>query len=266
MGYSHFVPTGLPRRESERKSKGFSVNPIPLQARALSRSYGSVEALRNIDLQVNHHEFVAIVGPSGCGKTTLLSLCSGFDSPTSGTLVRRGEVRTIFQRDGLFPWLTCAENIAIGLREVEQTERERRKAKLLDLINLDGFADRYPHQLSGGMRQLVELARAIAGKADILLMDEPFSSLDYLTRLRMRGELARLLAEYPRTVVLVTHDIEEAAQLADRIVVLTERPGRVRFEHTIAAPRPRTPTDPVVVETVRTILSEMGMATSSSSD
>jgi len=237
----------------------------PLQAIGLSRSYGSVEALRGIDLQVDHHEFVAVVGPSGCGKTTLLSLFSGFDSPTSGSVIRSGEVRTIFQRDGLFPWLTCAENIALGLRGVAQSEREQRKAKLLDLINLNGFADRYPHQLSGGMRQLVELARAIAGRADILLMDEPFSSLDYFTRLRMRGELARLLSEYPRTVVFVTHDIEEAAQLADRIVVLTERPGRVRFEHAIDVPRPRTPTDPAVVETVRTILSEMGIANSISS-
>ena len=242
------------------------MNPKPLQAKALSRSYGSVEALRGIDLQVNHHEFVAVVGPSGCGKTTLLSLFSGFDKPTSGCVVRSGEVRTIFQRDGLFPWLTCAENIALGLRDFGQAERENRKARLLDLINLNGFAARYPHQLSGGMRQLVELARAIAGKADILLMDEPFSSLDYLTRLRMRAELSRLLAEYPRTVIFVTHDIEEAAQLADRIVVLTERPGRIRFEHSVAAPRPRNPTDSVVVETVRTILSEMGMATAGASE
>ncbi len=232
----------------------------PLQAIGLTRSYGSVEALRGIDLQVGHHEFVAIVGPSGCGKTTLLSLFSGFDRPTSGSVVRSGEVRTIFQRDGLFPWLTCAENISLGLREIEAEERGRRTRKLLDLINLNGFADRYPHQLSGGMRQLVELARAIAGKVDILLMDEPFSSLDYLTRLKMRGELARLLVEYPRTVIFVTHDIEEAAQLADRIIVLTERPGRVRFEHSVKSPRPRTPTDPLVVETVRAILDEMGMA------
>jgi|CXWL01.1.fsa_nt_gi ABC-type nitrate/sulfonate/bicarbonate transport system ATPase subunit len=256
-------------REGADSKVGFAVKPcgiVAIQASALSRSYGSVEALRGIDLQVNHHEFVAIVGPSGCGKTTLLSLFSGFDDPSGGTLVRSGEVRTIFQRDGLFPWLTCAENIAIGLRDVGPSERNHRKARLLDLINLNGFADRYPHQLSGGMRQLVELARAIAGKADILLMDEPFSSLDYLTRLRMRGELARLLAEYPRTVVLVTHDIEEAAQLADRIIVMTDRPGRIRIEHSVTAPRPRTPTDPVVVETVRTILSEMGMATVGISD
>jgi ABC-type nitrate/sulfonate/bicarbonate transport system ATPase subunit len=232
---------------------------MPLQAIGLSRSYGSVEALRGIDLQVHHHEFVAIVGPSGCGKTTLLSLFSGFDRPTGGTLTRHGEVRTIFQRDGLFPWLTCEENIALGLGGVGAGEREARKRKLLELIHLDGFADRYPHQLSGGMRQLVELARALAGPADILLMDEPFSALDYLTRLRMRGELARLLAEYPRTVVLVTHDIEEAAQLADRIIVLTERPGRVRFEHTIRLPRPRMPTQPEVISVVRTILNEMGL-------
>lgn len=235
------------------------MNDRPLEAIGLSRAYGTVEALGGIDLTVSHHEFVAIVGPSGCGKTTLLSLFSGFDQPTGGSLTRRGEVRTIFQRDGLFPWLTCAENIALGLGGLDAAEREARKCRLLDLINLNGFADRYPHQLSGGMRQLVELARALAGQADILLMDEPFSSLDYLTRLRMRGELSRLLMEYPRTVVFVTHDIEEAAQLADRIIVLTERPGRVRCEHRIAAPRPRTPTDAIVVETVRAILAEMGL-------
>jgi ABC-type nitrate/sulfonate/bicarbonate transport system ATPase subunit len=177
----------------------------------------------------------------------------------SGSIVRSGEVRTIFQRDGLFPWLTCAENIALGLRDLEQAEREHRKTRLLNLISLDGFANRYPHQLSGGMRQLVELARAIAGKADILLMDEPFSSLDYLTRLRMRGELARLLVEYPRTVVFVTHDIEEAAQLADRIVVLTERPGRICYELVVAIPRPRTPTGSDVVDVVQKILNVMGI-------
>jgi ABC-type nitrate/sulfonate/bicarbonate transport system ATPase subunit len=236
------------------------MNDSPLRTVNLSRAFGIVEALRGIDLQVTRGEFVAVVGPSGCGKTTLLSLLSGYERPTSGTVVRSGRVRTIFQRDGLFPWLTCAENIALGLRELDDAgERREHMRRLLGLINLDGFAGRYPHQLSGGMRQLVELARALAGDTDILLMDEPFSALDYLLRLRMRNELVRLLHECPRTVVFVTHDIEEAAQLADRIIVLTERPGRIREEVTLDAPRPRRPTDAVVVQAVHRILTEMGL-------
>jgi len=235
-----------------------------LETANLSRSFGPVEALRDVNLRILRGEFVAIVGPTGCGKTTLLSLFSGFDSPTSGRVTRGGRVRTVFQRDGLFPWLSCADNIALGLRGLSDSAARREQLqKLLDLIHLNGFADRYPHQLSGGMRQLVELARAIAGDSDILLMDEPFSALDYLSRLRMRGELIRLLHECPRTVVFVTHDIEEAAQLADRIIVFSERPGRIRSELSISVPKPRSPTDERVVETVRRILLEMGVESSS---
>ena len=140
----------------------------------------------------------------------------------------------VFQQDGLFPWQTVSENIALGLRYLkDQGERRRQVRELLDLIRLDGFENHYPHQLSGGMKQRVELARALAGDSDTLLMDEPFSSLDYLARMRMRQELSRILQQRPRTVVLVTHDLEEAAQLADRVIVLTERPARIRCELTI---------------------------------
>jgi ABC-type nitrate/sulfonate/bicarbonate transport system ATPase subunit len=149
----------------------------------------------------------------------------------------------------------------MGLRQVtDGAKRTRLRQDLLASIGLDEFAGHYPHQLSGGMRQRVELARALAGNSDVLLMDEPFSALDYLTRLRMRQELARLLHEHPRTVVFVTHDIEEAAQLADRIIVLTTRPARVQREVSLEdVPRPRSLTQPRVMEVVHTILAEMGL-------
>jgi len=227
---------------------------------AVSRAFGAVEALNNVSLKIRDGEFVAVVGPSGCGKTTLLNLLSGFDQPTSGRVERSGALRMVYQEDGLFPWRSAAQNIEMGLRHVaDPAERARQRDEMLTLIGLEGFAGHYPHQLSGGMRQRVELARALAGKSDILLMDEPFSSLDYITRLRMRHELARLLHERPRTVVLVTHDIEEAAQLADRVIVLSGRPGRIRSERHLLLPRPRDLTHPEVVETIHSVLVELGL-------
>ena len=231
----------------------------PLRIEDCSVSFGSVEVFRNLSLQIARGEFVAVVGPSGCGKTTLLNLFSGFLKPSSGTMICHGRVRTVYQHDSLFPWQTVAQNIAMGLRESSEAEQLRQLEGMLRLINLEEFVSHYPHQLSGGMRQRVELARALAGATDILLLDEPFSSLDYLTRLRLRRELARMLEELPRTVVLVTHDIEEAAQLADRIVVLTDRPARICRELSVSIPRPRELTHPKVVETVHAILAEFGL-------
>jgi ABC-type nitrate/sulfonate/bicarbonate transport system ATPase subunit len=231
-----------------------------LRLERVSRSFGSLEVLRDLSLSVSREEFVAVVGPSGCGKTTLLNLLSGFDKPTSGTIACEGQKRMVYQQDGLFPWQTVEENIALGLRHLrDKSERSRQIHSLLQLIGLENFGLHYPHQLSGGMRQRVELARALAGDSDILLMDEPFSSLDYLTRLRMRQELARLLRERPRTVVLVTHDIEEAAQLADRVIVLSERPAQIRDELRITARRPRDPTQPEVVRAMHSILTELNL-------
>ncbi|MGH9768061.1 MAG: ABC transporter ATP-binding protein [Blastocatellia bacterium] len=231
----------------------------PLQLEIVSRSFGAVEVLRELSLEILRGEFVAVVGPSGCGKTTLLNLLSGYDQPSSGVINREGRVRMVYQQDGLFPWQTVTENIALGLRHIgDEKERGRQVSEMLSLIRLEGFENHYPHQLSGGMRQRVELARALAGDSDILLLDEPFSALDYLTRLRMRQELARLLQERPRTVALVTHDIEEAAQLADRVVVLSERPAQIRYELSIDAPRPRDLTRPEVVNATHRILTELG--------
>ncbi len=232
----------------------------PLQLEKVSRSFGPVEVLRELSLTISRGEFVAVVGPSGCGKTTLLNLLSGYDQPSSGSIERDGQVRMVYQQDGLFPWLTVAENIALGLRHLRnKSEQEHQTNELVGLIRLEGFEHHYPHQLSGGMRQRVELARALAGDSDILLLDEPFSSLDYLTRLRLRQELARLLDERPRTVALVTHDIEEAAQLADRVIVLSERPAQIRYELSIATSRPRDLTHPEVVGAVHRVLTELGI-------
>lgn len=236
------------------------MNANPLQLEKVSRSFGAVEVLRELSLEIRRGEFVAVVGPSGCGKTTLLNLLSGYDQPTSGVIHRQGRVRMVYQQDGLFPWQTVAENIALGLRHLgDGPEKVRQIAEMLRLIRLEKFAEHYPHQLSGGMRQRVELARALTGDSDILLMDEPFSALDYLARLRMRQELARLLHECPRTVALVTHDIEEAAQLADRVIVLTERPAQIRYELSIDVPRPRDLTHPQVVSATHRILMELGI-------
>jgi ABC-type nitrate/sulfonate/bicarbonate transport system ATPase subunit len=176
-------------------------------------------------------------------------------------LVRReGVIRTIHQQDGLFPWLTVSENIAMGLRSMENTAHsEKEVSELISLVHLEGFGHHYPHQLSGGMRQRVELARVLAGDSDILLMDEPFSALDYQSRLRMRRELIRLLQLRARTVVFVTHDIEEAAQLADRVLVLSGRPATISCELLIDAPRPRDLTDNAVIEAMKKILKELGL-------
>lgn len=233
----------------------------------VSHSYGTVSVLNDLNLVVNPGEVVVLVGPSGCGKTTILNLLSGHLQPVAGSVQREGIIRTVYQQDGLFPWLTVAENIAVGLRSVEDAaRREKELPELIRLIHLEGFEHHYPHQLSGGMRQRVELARVLAGDSDILLMDEPFSALDYQARLRMRGELVRLLKQRPRTVVFVTHDIEEAAQLADRVLVLSDRPTTICRELRIEAPRPRNLTDNAVIGAMKEILKELGLQQSDDAD
>jgi ABC-type nitrate/sulfonate/bicarbonate transport system ATPase subunit len=219
-----------------------------------------------LDLEVGRGELVACVGPSGCGKSTLLSLLAGHLKPARGKIERRGQSRTIYQDGGLFPWLTVRENIAFGLgrpsamlRDTGALGSAAKTSEWLEITRLTEFADHYAHQLSGGMRQRVELARALAAETDILLMDEPFGALDYQTRNRMRKELVATLAERPRSVVFVTHDIEEAVQIGDRVVVLATRPARVKKVLSLPGGRSRMPAAPGVAEAEQTIMEELGL-------
>jgi NitT/TauT family transport system ATP-binding protein len=229
--------------------------------RDLHFAYGAVEVLAKLDFEVATGELVACVGPSGCGKSTLLALLGGHLKPTRGAVERAGASRTIYQDGGLFPWLTVAANVALGVPPtVDVATRSMRVREWLDKSGLAEFAYHYPHQLSGGMRQRAELGRALVADTDVLLLDEPFSALDYQTRIRMRKELSATLATRPRAVVLVTHDIEEAVQLADRIVVLGPRPSTVRTVLHLPPGRPRAPTSAGVAEATQTILTELGLS------
>jgi len=229
-----------------------------LELTGVGFDYGATRVIDGLDLSVARGELVVCVGPSGCGKSTLLGLLGGHLKPQRGTLARTGQSRTVYQDGGLFPWLTVRENIARGLPKGAPVATK--VAEWLEITRLGEFADAYPHQLSGGMRQRVEIARALAAETDVLLLDEPFSALDYQTRQRMRRELVATLAERPRTVVFVTHDIEEAVQLGDRVVVLGARPAKVTRTLPLAIPRPRNPASPGVAEAEQAILDELGLS------
>ena len=210
--------------------------------------YGAVEALAGVSLGVAHGDVVALVGPSGCGKSTLLDLVCGLASPTSGT-VDAEEAVLMPQRDGLLPWLSALDNAALPLRLHGAGKDAARKeaSALLTRLGLPGFEAARPHELSGGMRQRVALARTLLARKPVLALDEPFNALDAITRTEMHGWLAGTLAKEPRTVLLVTHDVEEALVLADRVLVLSPRPGRIVDELHVGLARPRTPTDPEIV-------------------
>jgi ABC-type nitrate/sulfonate/bicarbonate transport system ATPase subunit len=243
-----------------------------LEVRGLQMAFrtdgNEVRVLEGIDLDVREGEFVCILGPSGCGKSTFLNLVAGFLSPTAGSLridgedVRGPDPRRIFvfQERGVFPWLTVEGNIGFGLGRLSAAERERRIAHYVQLVGLDGFEKAYPHELSGGMKQRVEVARALAVDPDMLYLDEPFGALDSITRLVMRGELLRIWRAEQKTILFVTHDIEESVQLADRVVVMTARPARIRRIVEIDLPHPRDLSSRRYLELRDGIFEEIGLA------
>jgi NitT/TauT family transport system ATP-binding protein len=222
----------------------------PVDLAGVTKVFGSgaatVPALQGVDLHVGAGEFVCLVGASGCGKSTLLNLVAGLESPTEGSVGVSGRVALLFQEAALFPWLTAAGNVELALRfaGVPGRARRARALGLLETVRLADFADRRPHELSGGMRQRVALARALAQDADVLLMDEPFGALDAMTRDVLHDEVERIVAERRPTVLFVTHSVAEAVRLADRIVLLTSRPGRVAEEFVVGLDRPRRAEDP----------------------
>jgi ABC-type nitrate/sulfonate/bicarbonate transport system ATPase subunit len=233
-----------------------------------TRDGKSTPVLNDVNLDVAKGEFLCIVGPSGCGKSTLLSAIGGFLSPTGGEIridgeaVRGPDPRRIFvfQERGVFPWLTVEGNIEFGLFKLSKAERARRVAHYIKMVGLGGFEKAYPAELSGGMKQRLEVARALAVNPDMLLLDEPFGALDSITRLIMRGELLRIWREERNTVIFVTHDIDEAVQLADRVAVMSGRPANVQKIVDIDIPHPRDLSSPRYLELRNGILEQLGLA------
>ena len=227
-----------------------------------------IAVLDSVDLDVFRGEFVCIVGPSGCGKSTLLNIIAGFLRPTAGEVSVNGipvlgpdpQRIFVFQENGIFPWLTVEENIGFGLQRLTPAEKAPIVQRYTEMVGLTKFEKLYPRELSGGMRQRVEIARALAANPDIIYMDEPFGALDFLTRLKMRADLIRIWQEERKTILFVTHDIEESVQLADRVIVLSPRPGKIIKDLTIDLPRPRDLDASAYLEARDEIFHTMGMS------
>jgi ABC-type nitrate/sulfonate/bicarbonate transport system ATPase subunit len=235
--------------------------------KAFASDKGPLSVLERVSFSVGDGELVAIVGPSGCGKSTLLNIIAGFDRPDQGRVTVDGAEKfkpsskgiLISQHGSVFPWLTVQENLMFGLNGQAHDDREALADHYAAMVGLKGFETSYPHELSGGMLKRAELARALVVKPEILYMDEPFSALDALMNLRMRNELLRILSEERHTVVLVTHDVEEAIHLADRIVVLSDRPATIQATFEVPFAHPRKLSSPEVQALRVSILRELGV-------
>jgi NitT/TauT family transport system ATP-binding protein len=233
-----------------------------------TRDGKSTSVLNDISLTVAEGEFVCLLGPSGCGKSTLLSTMAGFLSPTTGEITIDGEAVHgpdprrifVFQERGVFPWLTVEGNIAFGLFHLPAAERQQRVAHYIKMVGLEGFEKAYPPALSGGMKQRLEVARALAVNPDMLFLDEPFGALDSITRLVMRGELLRIWQAERKTIIFVTHDIDEAVQLADRVVVMSARPATIQQIVNIDIPHPRDISSARYLELRDGIFQQIGLA------
>jgi ABC-type nitrate/sulfonate/bicarbonate transport system ATPase subunit len=227
-----------------------------------------IHVLERVNAEVAAGEFVCIVGPSGCGKSTLLNIIGGFLKESGGEVLVEGAPVSgpdprrifVFQENGVFPWLTVHENIGFGLRDLPGDEREKTIAHYTQMVGLTGFENAYPRELSGGMRQRVEIARALAANPDIIYMDEPFGALDFITRLKMRADLVRIWQSEKKTILFVTHDIEEAVQLADRVFVMSKRPATIQEVVEIDLPRPRDLDSPGYLKKRDHIFHCMGMS------
>lgn len=245
--------------------------PAKIEVRDLKKSFesaqGRLPVVNDLSFTVRDGEFVAIVGPSGCGKSTLMNMMAGFVRPDAGSVVIDGAERSkpdskgilITQHGSVFPWLTVRENLMFGLNGHAPANKADIADRYAAIVGLKGFEASYPHELSGGMLKRAELARALVVKPEILYMDEPFSALDALLSLRMRNELLRILAKERHTVTLITHDVEEAIHLADRILVLSARPARIQATFDVPFPHPRRLASPQVQELRVAILRELGV-------
>jgi NitT/TauT family transport system ATP-binding protein/sulfonate transport system ATP-binding protein len=236
--------------------------------KSFATEQGRLDVIGGISFTVRNGEILAIVGPSGCGKSTLMNIVAGFDRPDQGAVFLDGEARSganpkgimITQQGSVFPWLTARENVLFGLRDGSRQARSEIADHYLALVGLQGFERRYAHELSGGMLKRVEIARALAMKPEVLYMDEPFSALDALMSMRMREELLRILEQEQLSVVLITHDVEEAIQLADQVMVLSQRPTTITARFEVPWPRPRKLTGQDVQQLKESILAMLGVA------
>ena len=246
--------------------------PAKVSIRDLSMRFptdqSTIEVLSSVSLEVKDGELVCILGPSGCGKSTLLNVVGGFLKATTGEVLIDGQAVTgpdprrifVFQERGVFPWLTVEGNVGFGLFRLGAAERDERIAHYVKLVGLSGFESAYPQELSGGMKQSLEVARALAVNPDVLFLDEPFGALDSITRLVMRSELLRIRRAEKKTILFVTHDIDESVQLADRVVVMSTRPATIRRIVEIDMPHPRDLSAPRYIALRDILFEEIGLA------